>query len=106
MAAHRLIRRVPEEPHRGGVPTLNLALQGLADDRVVRVLDDRREQAGGQKLLRAFRLETASASDVAEDQHAAGDLAFLIPDRRCAIVDWAVAAVPRDQHGMVREADD
>ena len=49
-----LLGRVAEQPLGGGVPALDDAVQRLADDGVVRRLDDRRQQAGVQKLFRLF----------------------------------------------------
>ena len=74
VAAHRLLGGVAEEPLGGGVPALNDAVERLADDGVVRRFDDRRQQAGRQKLAGLVLLHAPLRGDVAEDQHAAGDL--------------------------------
>ncbi len=59
MTAHRLLGSVAEETFRRGVPALNDAVQRLADDGVVRRLDDRREEPGrltaGSSFSRSMR---------------------------------------------------
>ena len=49
VTAHGLLGGVAEQPLGGGVPALNDAVQRLADDGVLRRLDDRRQQAGGRQ---------------------------------------------------------
>ena len=106
MAADRLLGRVAEQPLGGGVPALDDAVERLADDGVVRGFDDRREQAGRQELAGLVALHAPLRGDVAEDQHASGDLAVLVADRRGAVVDRALAAVLLNQHRVIRQADD
>ena len=106
VAADRLLGGVAEQPLGGGVPALNDAVERLADDGVVRRLDDRREQPGGEQLVDLVPLDAPLRGDVAEDQDAAGDAGRARPDRRGAVVDRTLGAVPADEHGVVRQADD
>ena len=106
VAADRLGRAIPEQALGAGVPALNDAIERLADDRVVRRLDDRREQPGGQQLARAFTLDTTLRGDIPERQHTSGHDAVLVADRRGAVVNRALAAVLADEQRVVRQADD
>ena len=81
-----------------------IAVERLADDRVLRRFDDRREQAGVEQLARLLPLGAPLRRDVAEDQNAAGDPAALVADRRSAVVDRALHAVLADEHRVVRQA--
>jgi hypothetical protein len=53
-----------------------------------------------------FPLRAPGRRDVPEDQHAARDAAELVADGRRAVVDRVLAALPVDEHRVVREADD
>ena len=106
MAANRVAGGMPEQPLGRGVPALNDALERLADNRVVGRFDDRREQPRRHQLVRLFALELPLCGDVSEDQHASRDAAALVPDRRGAVVDRALSAVPPEQQRVIRESDD
>src|SRR5262249_15121417 len=62
-AADRLLGGVTEQTFCAGIPGLDYAIQILADDRVVGVLDDRNQLRGGalRGALRFLRLETSDA---------------------------------------------
>ena len=71
------------------------------DDAVHHGIEDRLDQRGAvaQGLLRrVFR------GDIAEHQHGADHLAVAVADRRAAVGDVALAAVARNQHGVVGQA--
>ena len=59
VAADRLVRGVAEEPLGAGVPAVDDAVERLADDGVVRRLDDRGQQARVEQLVRSLALELA-----------------------------------------------
>ncbi len=74
-SAHRLRRRVPEEPFRALVPTGDDPIQVFADDGVVRRLDD-----GGEPGARLLRL--LAFGDVHQHVDAPDDPALGIAQRR------------------------
>src|SRR4051794_19046910 len=55
--------RIAEDPLRARVPGQDDAFEILADDRVVRRLDDGRQMLGGPLCLRAFETETELAGE-------------------------------------------
>ena len=106
VAADRLVGRVAEETLGGGVPALNDAVERLADDRVIRGFDDRREQPGREQLAGLVLFQPPLRGDVPENQDASGDRAAFVADRRGAVVDRALAAVLANQHRVIRQAND
>ena len=106
MAAHGLLRRIAEEALGRRVPALNHAVERLADDGVVRGFDDRREQPGRRQLAGVVPIHAPSCRDVAEDEHASGHLALVVPDRGGAVVDGALGAASLNQQRVIRHADD
>ncbi len=106
VAAHRLLGGIAEETLGRAVPASDGAVERLADDGVIRRLDDRREQAGGQQLVRLVTLHAALLGHVAEDQHASRDVAAFVADRRGAVVDRTFATVLPNQHRVIRQPDD
>ena len=107
VAADRLLRRVAEQPLGGGVPALDDAVERLADDRVVRGLDDRREQPRVEQAAGLASLQSPPLGDVAEDQDAPRR-----PGRCSSLIGAALSsmgtldAVLADEERVVGEADD
>ena len=106
MATDSLLGCVAEEPFGRGVPALNFAAERLADDGVIRGLDDRRQQPRRQQLAGLVLFLTPLRGDVAENQHASGDLPGLVPDWRGAVVDRALDAVFSNQQRVVGQTND
>ena len=69
-------------------------------------LADRRIQGEEPHSLVQRRLGSLPFCDVPKDQHAAEDVALLVPDRGGAVVNRALRPVLRDQDGVVRQPDD
>ena len=70
-------------------------------------LPDRADDALGEPLGPLDEvLGLPPIGDVSEDHHDADERALLAPDRRGAVVDGDLAAVPGDQQRVVRQASD
>ena len=106
MASHHLLGGVAEETLGSSVPALNDTVQRLADDGVIRGFDDRREQPRRQQLAGLVLLHASLHGDVAKNQDASGHLAPFVHDRCGAVINRALAAVPANQHRVIRQADD
>ena len=91
---HREARRVHLEQGAVGGEDFH-ALRLLLDDRAEPTLA-RRERCLGAVLHR----------DVAEDEHDAGDHAVVAADRCGTVGDLVLAAIAREQRGMVRQSHD
>ncbi len=102
MAAHRLLRGVAEDPLGGGVPALDHSVESLADDGVVRGLDDGREQASGAQAAGSVLLQMPPCRDVPKDDHESREAASFILDGCGTVVDGSLAAVLADEDRMVR----
>ena len=81
-----LVRRVPEHPGRARIPGGDDAVERLADDRVIRPLDD-----GGEVSLDLFRPSTIRDVDAGAD--VPGEAAVRLESRHTAVKDPAVLAV-------------
>ena len=66
-----LLRGVAEESLGGGIPTLDDAVQVLADDGIVGRIDDRRQ-------VRASQFRTPAVGNIDEDVHGPNDLSPFI----------------------------
>jgi hypothetical protein len=106
VAADRLLGGVAEQPLGAGVPGPDDSVERLADDRIVRGFDDRREQPCVEQATGGEVFPPPALRNVAKRQYASGNAPVLVLDRRRAVVDRALDAVLADQHGVVGEADD
>jgi hypothetical protein len=97
-AADDILGRVAVEALGGRVPARHRAVERLADDGVGGGLDD-----GGQPLARDLGL--AAVGDVVEDEDDADGLPAPVFDGGGAVVNRRLAAVARDEHGVVGEPD-
>ncbi len=82
---------------------------GQAFQRIVYLVRDRGgEAAGGGEFFGSNEgaFGDAAFGDIAENQDDADHAAGAVADRRAAVVDGDLAAVPRDENGVIGEADD
>ena len=91
--------RIAEELLGRGIPGGDLSVERLADDRVRRRGDDRRE---------AIRLElrTPRRADIPENEHGSPERSRRVPDRRAAVGDGNIGAAAPDEHGVIGEPAD
>jgi hypothetical protein len=92
--ADHLVGRISEQTLRSSIPAGDRAVQRLADDSVVRMLDDRRQTAGG-----VFR--SLPFGNVTEDQYDTADRSVLFRDWCATVIDRVFDTEALNQDGMV-----
>ena len=96
--SNHLFRGVSEYALRASIPAGDNAVEILAENRVVRGLDDRNQKTAGF-------VGPPPGGDIPEYQHRSLNSAALATNGRTTIVDRNLGSVVCDQDGVVRHAD-
>src|SRR6266852_5123624 len=92
-----LLGGVAEEPLGGGIPSLNGPIRGLANNGILRGLDNGGQEARSRQSLGVLLFQPSPLGDVPEDQHAPDHLALGIADGRGTVVNCELAGVFSDE---------
>src|SRR5262249_49446061 len=106
MLADNLIRCMSKGSLGGGIPALDNSIKVLADDGILRGLNNRRQETSVCKSFGILLFQTPALRNVVKDQHDAQQVALLVFDWSGTVVDGPLDTIPADENRAICQSDD